>query len=119
MQNAIGNKIAIDLCRNQPVRVGIRKNLISTQICTLNFRSLPPSNCTWNAAQVLLGKPNGALWTSCSRIRIKSVGCGVLLDVGRGDGAVGGRVGGVDGRSVGSAATKTAAEMKKNAKWAI
>ena len=58
---------------------------------------------------------------------MRSVGCGVL-DVGRGDGAigrgvvggrVGGRVGGVDGRSVGSAATKTAAKLEKNAKWAM
>ena len=54
---------------------------------------------------------------------VRSVGCGVL-DVGRGEGAVGRgvvgrRVGGVDGRSVGSAATKTAAEIEKNAKWAI
>ena len=37
---------------------------------------------------------------------MRSVGCGVL-DVGRGEGAVGGRVGGVDGRSVGSAAAIT------------
>ena len=72
---------------------------------------------------MLLGKSNGALWTSCSSIRMRSVGCGVL-DVGLGDGAVGrgvvgGRVGGVDGRSVGSAATKTAAKAEENAKWAI
>ena len=57
----------------------------------------------------MLGKSKGALWTSCSSIRIKSVGCGVLDAVGR-------CVGGVDGRSVGSAATKTAAKIEKKAK---
>jgi hypothetical protein len=40
---------------------------------------------------------------------MRSVGCGVLDVVGR-------CVGGVDGRSVGSAAAKTAAEIEKNAK---
>ena len=76
-------------------------------ICTLNFLSLPPLNCTWKAAQTLLGKSNGALWTSCSIIRMRSVGCGVL-DVGRGEGAVGRRLGGaVVGFDVGSAAVMT------------
>ena len=86
--------------------------MISTQISTLNFRSLPPSNDTWNAAQVFDGRSKLALWTSCSRIRMRSVGCGVLDVVGR-------CVGGVDGRSVGSAATKTAAEIEKNANRVI
>ena len=57
-------------------------------------------------------------------IRIKSVGCGVL-EVGRGEGpvgcgVVGRRVGGVDGRSVGSAAVITiSAKFKPAAKRAI
>ena len=49
---------------------------------------------------------------------MRSVGCGVL-DVGLGDGAVGLRVGGVDGRSVGSAVTKTAAKIEKIANGVI
>ena len=87
-------------------------------ISTLNFLSLPPSKDTWKAAHVFEGSANGALWTSCSSIRMRSVGCGVL-DVGLGEGAVGRCVGGVDGRSEGSAATKTAAKTEKFAKWAI
>ena len=59
--------------------------------------------------EVFDGKSNGALWTSCSMIRMRSVGCGVLDVVGR-------CVGGVDGRSVGSAAAKTAPKIEKNAK---
>ena len=86
--------------------------MISTQICTLNFRSLPPLNDTWNAAQVFDGRSNGVLSTFCSMIRIKSVGCGVLDVVGR-------CVGGVDGRSVGSAAAKTAPKIEKNANGVI
>ena len=50
---------------------------------------------------------------------MRSVGCGVL-DVGLGDGAVGRCVGGVDGRSVGSAAVKiTTARATPAVKCAI
>ena len=50
---------------------------------------------------------------------MRSVGCGVL-DVGRGDGAVGRCVGGVDGRSVGSAMVMTiSAKLTLAAKRAI